>query len=38
MAATLNARAFYVGCHPAITDEEVEYMIETFHGFFAGSR
>ncbi len=38
VAATLNARAFYVGCHPAITDEEVEYMIETFHGFFAGSR
>ena len=38
VSARLNERAFYVGCHPAITDEEVDYMIETFHSFFAGGR
>lgn len=38
VAARLNERAFYIGCHPAITDEEADYVIQTFHDFFAGVR
>lgn len=34
VAARLNGSAFYVGCHPAITDDDVDYMIEAFHEFF----
>ena len=36
VAAMLNAKAFYIGCHPQITDDEVEYVISVFHEFFAG--
>lgn len=35
VAAWLNANAFYVGSHPQITRAEVDFMIETFHDFFA---
>ena len=34
VAANLNKNAFYIGCHPDISDEEVEYVIEKFHQFF----
>ena len=36
VAAALNRSAFYIGCHPAITDEETDYVVETFHAFFDG--
>lgn len=35
VAAWLNANAFYVGCHPQISDADADRIIETFHGFFA---
>ena len=31
VAARLNERAFYVGCHPDMTDEDVEHVIATLH-------
>lgn len=34
VAANLNANAFYIGSHPQISDEEVDYVIEVFHKFF----
>jgi dTDP-4-amino-4,6-dideoxygalactose transaminase len=34
VAANLNKNSFYIGCHPDLQDEEVEYMIEKFHQFF----
>lgn len=37
VAARLNATAFYVGCHPAMTDDDVDHVISAFHDFF-GSR
>jgi perosamine synthetase len=34
VAARLNRDAFIIGCHPEISDEEVHYVIDCFHGFF----
>ena len=34
VAAHLNANALYIGCHPQISDEEVDYVIDVFHRFF----
>jgi len=34
VAARLNQNAFYIGCHPDIRDDEVEYVVEKFHLFF----
>ncbi|MEO6052033.1 MAG: DegT/DnrJ/EryC1/StrS family aminotransferase [Pyrinomonadaceae bacterium] len=34
VAAHLNQNAFYIGCHPEITDSEIEYVIEKFHQYF----
>lgn len=34
VAARLNERAFYIGCHPAISNSDNEYVIEQFHTFF----
>ncbi len=34
VAAWLNQNAFYIGCHPDLSDEEAEYVIEKFHEFF----
>lgn len=34
VAANLNRNAFYIGCHPDISDEEVGYVVEKFHQFF----
>ncbi len=34
VAANLNRRAFYIGCHAGMTDEEVDYILDCFHTFF----
>jgi dTDP-4-amino-4,6-dideoxygalactose transaminase len=34
VAARLNRDAFYIGCHPEMTDGDVEYVIDCFHRFF----
>jgi len=34
VAARLNRDSFYIGCHPDINDEDVDYVIERFHHFF----
>jgi len=31
VAARLNERAFYVGCHPDMTDEDADHVVETLH-------
>jgi dTDP-4-amino-4,6-dideoxygalactose transaminase len=38
VAARLNETAFYVGCHPALADEELDHVIATFHDFFSRRR
>ncbi len=35
VAARLNETAFYVGCQPELSDDDVDYVIETFHSYFA---
>jgi dTDP-4-amino-4,6-dideoxygalactose transaminase len=37
VAARLNERAFYVGCHPDMSDEDADYVIAAFHAFVGGS-
>jgi dTDP-4-amino-4,6-dideoxygalactose transaminase len=34
VAARLNRRAFYIGCHAGMTDEEVDHILDCFHSFF----
>jgi dTDP-4-amino-4,6-dideoxygalactose transaminase len=34
VSAWLNKNAFYIGCHPDMTDDDVEYVIESFQEFF----
>jgi dTDP-4-amino-4,6-dideoxygalactose transaminase len=34
VAARLNRDAFYIGCHPEMSDEDVEYVIASFDEFF----
>lgn len=34
VAARLNRDAFVIGCHPEVSDEDVDYVINCFHGFF----
>ena len=36
VAAWLNENAFYIGCHPEMSDEDIEYVIEQFKQFFGG--
>ena len=38
IAARLNETAFYVGCHPEMTDADADYMIERFHAYFSHPR
>jgi perosamine synthetase len=38
VAASLNRDAFYIGCHPEMSDDEVEYVIECFHEYFRRGR
>lgn len=35
VAAWLNDRAFYIGCHPEMSSRDVAYIIETLHNFFS---
>jgi perosamine synthetase len=35
VAKELNESGFYIGCHYYMPDEEVEYVVEAFHEFFA---
>ena len=34
VAARLNRDAFYIGCHPEMSGDDVEYVIDCFHQFF----
>ena len=34
VAARLNEKAFYIGCHPLMGDADVDRIIETFGAFF----
>ncbi len=34
VASHLNKTAFYIGCHPDMTDDEVDYVIECFCRYF----
>ncbi|MFQ5614972.1 MAG: DegT/DnrJ/EryC1/StrS family aminotransferase [Anaerolineales bacterium] len=36
VAASLNENAFYIGCHPEMSDADVDYVIEHFQKFFGG--
>ena len=38
VAARINRAAFYVGCHPEMSDDDVEYVIDAFHAFFRERR
>lgn len=35
VAKELNDSGFYIGCHYYMSDEEVEYVVQAFHEFFA---
>lgn len=35
VAARLNERAFYIGCHPVISDADNDYVIEKFNEYFS---
>lgn len=37
VARWLNESGFYVGCHPYMTDEEVNFVIDSFHEYFRGA-
>jgi dTDP-4-amino-4,6-dideoxygalactose transaminase len=34
VAANFNRRAFYIGCHAGMTDEEVDHILDCFHTYF----
>ncbi len=34
VAKHLNERAFYIGCHPGMTDEDVDYIIKAFDEYY----
>lgn len=36
VAARLNQTAFYIGCHPEMSDDDVDYIIECFQQYFGG--
>ncbi len=38
VAASLNERAFYIGCHPEMTDDDADYVIECLQTYFTDSR
>ncbi|MGI8807279.1 MAG: DegT/DnrJ/EryC1/StrS family aminotransferase [Acidimicrobiales bacterium] len=37
VAAALNETAFYIGCHPQMTDADVDYVIESVLSFFGSA-
>ena len=38
VAALVNQRSFYIGCHPEMGDSDVDYVIRAFTDFFEDSR
>lgn len=36
VAKRINRRGFYIGCHPGMTDADIEYVVSAFHEFFSG--
>ncbi len=38
VAANLNRRGFYVGCHQYLSRADVDFMIERIHAYFKGRR
>jgi len=36
VAARLNQQSFYVGCHPDLIDDDIDYVISCFDEFFRG--
>lgn len=38
VAARLNEKAFYVGCHPEMTDQDADYVIECLQTYFTNQR
>lgn len=38
VAARLNENAFYVGCHPEMTDDDADYVIECLQTYFSSHR
>lgn len=34
VAKWINQSGFYIGCHPYMTDEEVDFVVQAFHRFF----
>jgi perosamine synthetase len=36
VAARLNQKAFYVGCHPGMSEDDVAHVIDRLHAFFRG--
>lgn len=34
IAKHLNGSGFFIGCHQGLTREDLDYVVETFHGFF----
>ena len=38
VAARLNENAFYIGCHPDMSDDDVNYVLDCFQRYFRGVR
>lgn len=38
VAAFLNRNAFYIGCHPAMTEKDIQYVVKIFKKFFQDSK
>jgi dTDP-4-amino-4,6-dideoxygalactose transaminase len=36
IAARLNETAFYIGCQPELSNDDVDYVVSRFHSFFDG--
>jgi len=34
VAKHINHSGFYIGCHPYMTDDEVQFVVEAFHNYF----
>jgi dTDP-4-amino-4,6-dideoxygalactose transaminase len=34
IAARINERAFYIGCHPDMSDDDVNYVLDSFRSYF----
>jgi dTDP-4-amino-4,6-dideoxygalactose transaminase len=38
VTARLNETAFYIGCHPGMSNDDVDYILQCFHTYFGGLR